>query len=106
MRLTDLNPNWVGSGGDGVRKADGSPVPYRARIGIHFDCPCGCEHPVFVRFANPEDGLGPVEPGADRPHWERTGTTFEDLTLSPSILRVYPAACWHGFVTNGEVTTV
>ena len=42
--------------------------------------------------------------------WARTGDTFETLTLAPSIW-VKGGACkpdgsgWHGFVTNGEITT-
>ena len=101
-RLIDLNPEWVGAGGEGVRNADGSPVPRREAVGIHFDCPCGCAHPVFVSFANPADGLGQV---GTAPGWQRSGEKFETLTLTPSIQRVMPTACWHGFVTNGEVTT-
>lgn len=102
LKLVDLNPEWVGSGGECVRNADGSPVPRREAVGIHFDCPCGCPHPVFVPFANPADGLGPTTPGHG---WQRIGETFDSLTLTPSIQRVSPCAGWHGFVTNGEVTT-
>jgi len=32
--------------------------------------------------------------------WEVSGTDFNDLTLSPSA----DCGCWHGFITNGEVT--
>lgn len=35
-------------------------------------------------------------------YWERTGDTFDTLTLKPSIQRVGGCA-WHGFITNGEV---
>lgn len=56
--------------------------------------------------------------GADLPsrqsngaNWQRTGDTFETLTLSPSILvnanapREYPDIChFHGFITNGAIT--
>ena len=67
MKLIDLNPAWVGSGGEGVRNADGSPVPRREAIGIWFDCPCGCEHPVYVSFSNPADGLGPFHANDGHP---------------------------------------
>jgi hypothetical protein len=103
MKLTDLNPVWLSHGGEGVLSY-GKPVPLRERIGISFDCPCGCEHPVSVTFANPVDGLGPIRP-EPYPSWTRSGETFEDLTLSPSIQREYPARCWHGFVTDGQITT-
>lgn len=86
-----------------------------------FDCPCATcrakrtgdpdrdfhlRH--YVGFANPLDG-GPFfesSAGAPSPKWQRTGDTFETLTLTPSILSD-PAkgGCgWHGFNTNGEVT--
>jgi hypothetical protein len=103
MKLTDLNPEWCSSGGAGVTStADGSPIPLRERVAILLDCPCGCEHRLHVPFANPPDGLGPTYPGYG---WHRAGDTFEDLSLTPSIQRVLPQRCWHGFITNGEVLT-
>lgn len=119
MKLTELNPRWVGAGGEGVSDKDGNPVPERHGVGLSFDCPCascaakrtGNEESdfylrVFVGFANPLDGGPPHDP---RPgaQWQRTGDTFETLTLTPSIQRhrVGDGGCdWHGFVTNGEVT--
>ncbi len=60
-------------------------------------------------FANPLDGAAPDR---GRKHlWQRTGDSFETLTLTPSIdytrfdngtLR--DPTCWHGFITDGEVT--
>lgn len=105
MRLSDLHPQFVGAGGDGITNADGTPAPRREGVGVMFDCPCGApESPVYVPFANPLDG-GPQH-GAKG--WQRTGATFETLTLTPSILRTYSSCgCkWHGFITNGEVITV
>lgn len=100
MRLTDLNPRWVRAGGEGVSNADGSPVPQRTGVGMTFDCPCGCPDRAYVAFANPLDG-GPPHISPDQPTWQRTGETFEALTLTPSIQRV--GGCqWHGFITNGE----
>jgi hypothetical protein len=103
MRLIDLSPEWVGSGGEGVTDtATGLPIPRREAVGVSLNCPCGCEHDLFVPFANPVDGLGPIYPGRG---WQRTGDTFETLTLTPSIQREYPARCWHGFITDGEIVT-
>jgi len=34
--------------------------------------------------------------------WQRTGETFEDMTLSPSI-DASNSGHWHGHITNGEV---
>jgi len=102
VKLTDLNPRWVGAGGSGVSDRDGNPVPEREGIGVSFDCPCGCDSRVFVSLSNPLDG-GPAYGGS--PTWERKGDTFDTLTLRPSIQRHRPRPCWHGFVTDGEVTT-
>lgn len=110
VRLLDLDPRFVGAGGEGVTGADGSPVPERRGVGLSFQCPCGRSHEgrsdrVFVTFANPLDG-GPALDGKRVPTWQRSGDTFETLTLSPSIQRVDPDGCgWHGFVENGMVRT-
>ncbi len=134
MKLTDLRPNWVSHGGEGVymrgpnyeevrsRNEEPSidnggflPIPRRDRIGISFDCPCGKKinedspdaewhSRIYIMFRNPEDGLGPVNLQQPHASWEREGTTFETLTIKPSILR--KGGCgWHGWVTNGEVTS-
>ena len=104
MKLTDLNPRWIGSGGEGVSDKDGDPVPERNGVAISFECPCGRGDRVCIEFNNPTDGLGPHDP--TRNLWNRTGETFETLTLTPSIQRAEPAGChWHGFITNGEIIT-
>ncbi|KKN19223.1 hypothetical protein LCGC14_0947920 [marine sediment metagenome] len=104
MRLIDLNPQWVRHGGGGITHG-GKPVSERKRVGLGYDCPCGCGDRRYVPFANPEDGQGPLK--SENPAWERTGTDFETLTLSPSIrhVPVDPDDCsWHGWIKNGEVT--
>lgn len=118
MRLLDLHPEWVSTGGEGITNAaTGEPVPLREKIGICCDCPkCGPEvHPLFVPFKNPLDGGPPTHPVT----WERTPPlnsagqvitdqpitdSFENLTLCPSILR--KDCGWHGFIKNGEIETV
>jgi hypothetical protein len=87
MKLAALSPKWIAVGaGD---------------VGISFACPCGrCGERVYVLFANPLDGGPTVEPKG----WQRTGETFDDLTLRPSIA-VADGCRWHGFVTAGDVTT-
>jgi len=103
MMLTDLDPEWVFSGGEGVSDQHGNPRPLREGVGLEFDCPCGCASRAYVTFHNPLDG-GPVN-DPSRPAWTREGHTFETLTLRPSILRTPPYGCgWHGFITNGVVT--
>lgn len=99
MRLTALNPGWLSYGGEGVSDKDGNPIPYRERIGIHFDCPCGCDEPLAIIFTNPIDGKGPIDNNG-RHTWERVGDDFDVLTLAPSIRRI--GGCqWHGWLTAG-----
>ena len=101
MKLTDLNPEFVGHGGDSLADdKDGNPIPRREAVALSFDCPCGgkCGQRPCLFFENPQDG-GPPLPGTT---WTRTGDTFETLTLIPSIQR--KGGCnWHGFITNGDV---
>jgi len=106
MRLTDLNPGFVGHGGPGILTKDRQPIPFRHGVGIIFDCPCGCDQPCYVDFKNPMDG-GPTV-GERGPFWQRTGETFETLSLAPSILRAKAkGGCgWHGFIRDGEVISV
>ncbi len=109
MLLTDLNPNWCSSGGEGIsRVVDGVhvPVPERKRIGLMYDCPCGCGDRRYVPFANPIDG-GPCVENSKGASWQRTGDDFETLTLSPSIRHVplNDGDCsWHGWIRDGKVT--
>lgn len=105
VRLAELNPHWVAGGGDGVTR-NGQPVPRREGVGVMFDCPCGkCGMPCYIPFRNPLDG-GPAYDN-DRNAWERTGDTFETLTLKPSVLRnTAKGGCgWHGFVTDGAIVS-
>jgi Family of unknown function (DUF6527) len=108
MRLTDLNPQFLNAGGEDCYTCDPEtgaliPAPKRTGVGVQFDCPCGNhdeDHRCYVPFEHPIDG-GPV---LERKGWQRTGDTFETLTLAPSILRV--GGCgWHGWIRNGEVIT-
>jgi len=104
MKLIELNPMWVGSGGEGITDAAGNPVPHREEVGVRCDCPCGCGSSMYVPFSNPKDGK-PSDGSGSR--WERSGDTFETLTLSPSIRRIpINGSCgWHGFIKNGKIET-
>ncbi len=100
MRLTELNPAWI-------------DIDKLEKVGILFDCPVhrtkGCEYPrIPAFFANPPSGCAPLpKHEADEGRWQLTGTSFEDMTLTPSILYPRPKygpQHWHGFITNGEVS--
>lgn len=107
MRLTDLEATFIGTGGSGVTGPDGQPVPRRERIGVIMNCPCGCEHMLYVPFANPLDGGPCAEVRDGKPWgWQRAGETLETLTLTPSVQRGEPCPKrWHGFITSGEAVS-
>jgi hypothetical protein len=98
-KLVELNPRWVGHGGEGVTQ-HGQPVPRRERVAISFDCPCGRGERVCVEFSNPVDGGGPTR--SDGHTWHRDGDTFETLSLTPSLQRMDECR-WHGYLTRGEL---
>lgn len=106
MRLVDLDPHWMV---DEIGR----------RLGVSFVCPKGCPDTfwgngfcggrVYVPFKQPLDGA-PV-PASGR-GWDRTGETFDTLTLAPSILvpnahgnAAHRGCGWHGFVEGGVVRT-
>lgn len=100
MKLTELDPCWVDAGGEGVTR-NGQPVPRRAGVMLGFDCPCGSGQRVGLYFRNPLDGGPPIDHPAS---WQRTGESFDTLTLEPSIQRADPNGCrCHFFIRNGEI---
>ena len=113
MRLTDLNPRWVGLSNWS------SPAPFY--IGFSFDCPhcvakgkcptCGHYEAkrLAVYFDPPIDPQNisasfavPVQARAGA-HHRVSGESFDTLTISPSI-GFEGIGHWHGNVTNGEAT--
>lgn len=104
-KLTDLNPKFIGV----LRPNSGEA--------IEFDCPACLlrtpevskhygPHRLVACLAAPIDGkerasyLGTTRAdGHVHQIWEREGSDFESLTLTPSI--VYP--CWHGWIEDGMV---
>lgn len=109
MRLTELNPRWCA-------------VVGRHGQGVTFDCPHCRKARLVVFFANPLDGDGrlplkkyglelyetehdlspkgtEVVPAGF--HWERTGDSFETLTLTPSV-DASASGHWHGHVRDGQ----
>jgi hypothetical protein len=123
MRLRDLDGRFVyDAHAGGSRLSDQDSV--EGMQGVMFQCPTcavGKErgeedgrrfvrgaHYVRVFFSNPRGA--PVAPtkADDNPRWEMSGTTLDDLTLSPSINLDVPentGGCrWHGFVRNGDAS--
>lgn len=80
-RLVDCNPRWV----TGRYAGADDDVP----CGVHFDCPEGhegCDH--AIPFEPRLDGSPASSWYTSGAIWQRTGDTFETLTLSPSIRRI------------------
>lgn len=83
----------------------------RHGMGLSFLCPVHRDHRLVVMFANPIDGLPAATPEEGHYQWQRTGETFETLTLGPSIDAsgsthgngAIETPCWHGYITSGEV---
>lgn len=78
-RLADCNPHWVQWHG----KEDAAPDA------IYFECPEGhdsCKH--VVPFTPALDGSAQSVKQFNGAQWQRTGDSFETLTLSPSIRRI------------------
>lgn len=103
-RLLDLAPKFLGHGGDGISDKNGNPVPMTNGVGIYCECPCGCANPLYVPFTVALDGTPYEKWYGEGNAWVRHGSTFEELTLTPSIQRIKsaPDSCdWHGWLTNG-----
>lgn len=103
--LTDLKPRWI------------SDAQGRHGMGISILCPTCLQMRICVWFVNPVDG-GPARvfpEGRPAVHWQRTGESFADLTLAPSIdaSNGNPPCSfesgdpelshWHGHITDGKV---
>ncbi len=107
-RLIELDPQWTIS--SSFIATDGSVQDYHGRkgMGVTFRCPIHDDcYWFWIPFENPIDGgpKGTKGQGKNKnKFWQRTGETFETLTLVPSIK--FPEEGpehWHGYITNGEV---
>lgn len=104
MRLRELGAYFIGDYADNrwkkSDKLDGAQ-------GVTFECPCekciagrvneSGATTVTIYFANPVN----AQPFIGERGWQMSGTSLDDLTLSPSIL-LRGTCDWHGWVTNGD----
>lgn len=98
MRLTELQPHWVGlAPGHAIGITFLCPHCRNIRLGVAFDIPIGGE--ILDNFVG-------MRLAAQHPNftagWHREGDTFETLSLTPSIDTSLHGH-WHGLLTNGEV---
>lgn len=130
MRLRDLD-GWFVSRVTVTPKSYWRQEDIDGAQGVLFQCPLcligkppgegggfAGAHYVQVCFANPRNALVAPEAYDDSPRWTVSGTSLDDLTLSPSIdlnpsaaqrakrrklgLSEYSGCGWHGSVTNGD----
>lgn len=90
-RLVDCNPRFAQMGNSGQTRY------------LVFDCPEGregCNH--AIPFTPSIEGAVQTSPQSNGAQWNRTGDTFETLSLTPSIRAMGPCF-FHGFVTNGAI---
>lgn len=119
MRLLELDPKLITGTEDEesgnlkyqhTQDEAGNPIALERAMGVRFLCPkCFVAnngkvgtHSVVCWF----NGSGVPDywsPGPGR--WNVAGGSgVDDLTLTPSI-QLHAACAWHGFITNGEVTS-
>lgn len=98
MKLTELDPSFRLYRDNALGKSD----TFIEAQGILFDCPvCKDGHKILVWF----DGRNVPPQAEPSPRWRASGTGLTDLTIQPSInCNTDTNNCWHGFITNGEVT--
>lgn len=68
--LRELNPHWVDEGD-------------RTGVAVRFQCPCQHEHELVAFLMRPRDGKPP--PPRDGELYHSVGSTFDKLSLYPTI---------------------
>lgn len=92
-RLVDLNPKFISYSG----KADESPDS------LYFDCPEGHEDCHYhVPFSPALDGSPRPVLQANGAQWQRSGDTFETLSLAPSIRGIPTYASREAAIADGR----
>lgn len=92
--LVDCNPRWVSGRYAGMDDD--------VACGVHFDCPeghDGCDH--AIPFTPRLDGSPVTSWYTSGAVWQRTGDTFETLTLSPSVRRIPRHASREAAIAHG-----
>ena len=111
MRLAELEPQFIRYESGGI--IDPRNISLAEAQGLWFLCPLcfaqnhgnvgthACEVTFEGRGVLPEQGSHNKEGKPTR--WNVAGSTFADLTITPSI-QLQGGCNWHGFITNGEAS--
>lgn len=131
MRLTDswfdaafigrIDPVTLGYSSNFDSRQPEHAIPFAEAQALILWCPCGYGHPKYpidggrphaiivpFRDRGVPDNYGPI--GRDkktRPQWGVSGTSLDDLVITPSIDAGEPS-CWHGHIglrVPGDITT-
>lgn len=96
MKFSKLDPRFFtedGNDGKVVGLTFLCPHCQQTRIGVHFH---DAGH-TLIGVREPDT----LQLPAGTKLWELTGTTFDDISLSPSV-DASESGHWHGFVQHGE----
>lgn len=97
--LTDAQGVWFlcpGCYAENIHKLpEGATDIEGAGIGVH-------QVQVTFESRGVKDNQGAHGSNGSPTRWVVSGTGYDDLTTSPSIL-VDPSCGWHGYITNGEI---
>lgn len=125
MRLRHLDGEFFGRVNAQVRSLHRQGNKIRGAQGVMFQCPKCAQglptggnqyrryvkgaHYVQICFANPIGAAVAPREFDKNPRWQMSGTSLDDLTLSPSINLDVPGngddSCkWHGWVRNGDAS--
>lgn len=107
MKLLDLKPHWVAEAGmpDDAKQGVSFLCPHcqGIRLAVFFDVPICGRAPVDIKMMHRAQSEGHLEDHhIGRILWQRTGETFDTLTLTPSVDASH-FGHWHGHITNGAI---
>jgi hypothetical protein len=108
MRLLELDPKWAHGASSHATTEESLAVESSEKFLI-INCPKHPAHRLAIRVGPQARSF--QDGDVTRHVWRMTGSTFDDLTLSPSVqicgghdVPILAIECgWHGCIKNGEV---
>jgi hypothetical protein len=106
MRLIELDPKWA-EGATSHATTEGQLAAEQTEKFLIMNCPKHPEHRLAIRVG--PEARSFMDGTVERNVWKMTGSTFEDLSLSPSIevvgghaVPIIAICGWHGWIKDGE----